>query len=94
MNLKTHTRTTATRIGAHTLVLPPSSLHPDVPVPTAGGFPCQTFSVRGEQQGTLTSACSWRGAMYLELVRLLRACRPRAFIFENVVGLVVMEGGE
>ncbi|KAL1528913.1 hypothetical protein AB1Y20_010235 [Prymnesium parvum] len=74
------------------LALPADELPPfDV---LTGGFPCQTFSVRGEQQGTLTSACSWRGAMYLELVRLLRACRPRAFIFENVVGLVVMEGGE
>ena len=33
------------------------------------------------------------GHLFLELVRLLRAKRPRAFLFENVAGLVTMDGG-
>eukprot|EP01046_Picozoa_sp_COSAG06_P119090 COSAG06_NODE_66327_length_254_cov_1.322581_1_plen_51_part_10 len=34
-----------------------------------------------------------RGQLYRELVRLLTACQPPAFLFENVTGLVVMDGG-
>jgi DNA (cytosine-5)-methyltransferase 1 len=55
------------------------------------GFPCQSFSVAGQQEGI--GAKSGYGQLYLELVRILRACRPRAFLFENVVGLVTMDGG-
>ena len=58
-----------------------------------GGFPCQPFSIRGAQGGRSTESGDWRGMLYLELVRLLRAKRPRAFIFENVVGLILLEGG-
>lgn len=54
-----------------------------------GGFPCQPFTNRGGQKGLADA----RGQLYLELVRLLKACQPRAFLFENVVGLVVMDGG-
>jgi DNA-cytosine methyltransferase len=54
-----------------------------------GGFPCQPFSNRGDQMGLKDK----RGGLYLELVRFLRAKRPRGFVFENVVGLVLMDGG-
>jgi len=53
------------------------------------GFPCQPFSTRGDQKGLAEP----RGQLYLELVRLLRAKCPRAFLFENVPNLVLMEGG-
>lgn len=110
----------------------------------AAGFPCQTFSVRGEQRGVESTPTDWRGqpalstrdpptprspsprplppparpawrggasstplhpssaclldpspagGLYLELVRLLAACRPKAFLFENVPGLVTLGGG-
>ena len=55
----------------------------------SAGFPCQAFSIRGEQPGLADE----RGHLYKELVRLLRAHRPRSFLFENVVGLVTTEGG-
>ncbi|EJK67164.1 hypothetical protein THAOC_11838 [Thalassiosira oceanica] len=55
----------------------------------SGGFPCQAFSRRGEQ-GALRDD---RGHLYRELVRVLRATRPMSFIFENVKGLVTLEGG-
>ena len=53
------------------------------------GFPCQPFSTRGDQKGFSEP----RGQLYLELVRLLRHCRPKAFLFENVANLVYMDGG-
>ena len=62
---------------------------PDFDILT-GGFPCQPFSTRGKQPGLLDQE---RGGMYRELERLLKGKQPRAFIFENVVGLVLMEGG-
>ena len=56
------------------------------------GFPCQPFSVRGEQKGLDDD--EHRGQMYQELVRTLMEERPKYFLFENVVGLLKMEGGE
>ena len=55
-----------------------------------GGFPCQSFSDRGEQRG-LDDA---RGQLYTELVRILQCKQPRAFLFENVASLVTMAGGK
>lgn len=52
---------------------------------TSVGFPCQPFSVRGHTPGLADE----RGQLFLELVRLLTACKPSAFLFENVAGLVV-----
>ena len=54
------------------------------------GFPCQSFSVRGDQKGLDDP----RGQLYLELVRVLSSMRPKAFIFENVANLVVIDGGK
>jgi DNA (cytosine-5)-methyltransferase 1 len=62
---------------------------PDFDILT-GGFPCQPFSNRGSQDGL---ADREKGGLYLELVRLLRAKQPLAFMFENVVGLVLLDGG-
>ena len=61
---------------------------PAVDLLTAG-FPCQPFSDRGRRPGLLDD----RGQLYRELVRLLIARQPAAFLFENVSGLVTMEGG-
>ena len=55
------------------------------------GFPCQPFSRRGEQKGLEDD--NHRGQMYQELVRILMEQRPPFFLFENVVGLVTMDGG-
>lgn len=55
-----------------------------------GGFPCQAFSRRGDRRGFDDP----RGLLYLEICRVLRACRPSAFLLENVDGLVTMRGGE
>lgn len=53
------------------------------------GFPCQPFTNRGLQQGLSDE----RGQLYRELVRILHGTQPPCFLFENVVGLVTMDGG-
>lgn len=54
-----------------------------------GGFPCQPFSNRGKRRGFDDD----RGQLYQELVRVLMTKQPPMFIFENVAGLVTMDGG-
>ena len=54
-----------------------------------GGFPCQSFSTAGEQEGL----GDHRGQLYLEVCRVLGAARPRAFLLENVAGLFTLDGG-
>lgn len=55
----------------------------------AGGPPCQAFSVMGQRQGRLDP----RGQLPHEYVRVLAELAPRAFVFENVFGLLTIEGG-
>jgi len=55
-----------------------------------GGFPCQSFSMVGRRRGFNDP----RGQLYLEMVRILKAKKPAAFIAENVKGLVSIHGGE
>lgn len=49
-----------------------------------GGPPCITFSYAGKREGL----CSATGLLYEEYIRVLRDTMPRAFIFENVKGMV------
>ena len=54
-----------------------------------GGFPCQPFSGLGPQDGLHDP----RGRLFLEIVRFLREASPRAFLLENVPGLLTSEEG-
>ncbi|KNC75036.1 hypothetical protein SARC_12431 [Sphaeroforma arctica JP610] len=69
---------------------------PDEFIPThdilVGGFPCQTFSGLGEQNGI--SDASGRGMLYTQIVRVLKAKQPQAFLLENVPGLLKCDDGE
>ena len=56
---------------------------PDFDVLLAG-FPCQAFSNAGKRQGFLDT----RGTMFFEVERILKEKKPKAFILENVDGLV------
>ena len=51
-----------------------------------GGFPCQPFSAMGNQPGL---SCP-KGHLFLEIVRVLCLSRPKAFLLENVQGLLKM----
>ena len=49
---------------------------------TAGGPPCQPFSIGGKHKGNDDTRDMWP-----EAIRAVRELRPRAFLFENVRGL-------
>lgn len=53
-----------------------------------GGFPCQPFSALGEQPGL--DCPRNRGNLFQQIVRCLNASRPKAFLLENVPGLLTM----
>jgi DNA (cytosine-5)-methyltransferase 1 len=54
------------------------------------GFPCQSFSNVG-QKGGLNDP---RGEMIFEVFRILKGKKPKAFILENVKGLVSHDSGK
>jgi DNA (cytosine-5)-methyltransferase 1 len=58
-----------------------------------GGFPCQSFSTAGFQQG-LNDHQTANGRLYLEVCRLVCATHPKAFLLENVANLYIMDGGQ
>ncbi|WP_104629721.1 DNA (cytosine-5-)-methyltransferase [Helicobacter bizzozeronii] len=53
------------------------------------GFPCQAFSIMGAQGGLDDP----RGALFFEIVRVLKAHKPRAFLLENVKQLATHAQG-
>jgi len=54
------------------------------------GFPCQTFSVIGRQQGFSDD----RGQIIFHLSRIISETKPKCFILENVKGLVTHDSGK
>ncbi|MBC7912041.1 MAG: DNA (cytosine-5-)-methyltransferase [Pyrinomonadaceae bacterium] len=44
------------------------------------GFPCQAFSICGDQRGFEDT----RGTLFFDVARILKEKRPRAFVLENV----------
>ena len=55
----------------------------------AGGPPCQAFSILGQRN----SFEDPRGRLVYEFVRLVTELNPHAFVFENVPGLLTLNGG-
>lgn len=53
------------------------------------GFPCQSFSMAGRRCGLQDK----RGALVLELLRVIEQKRPRLLLLENVKGLLSHGGG-
>jgi len=56
-----------------------------------GGFPCQPFSTIGKREGFSHPT---QGTLFFDIVRILSAKKPKAFLLENVAGLVSHDGGK
>jgi len=55
-----------------------------------GGSPCQSFSFVGKQKGLEDD----RGNLVFEFIRVIKECKPKMFIFENVKGLTTHDSGK
>ena len=53
-----------------------------------GGPPCQSYSTLGKRQ------MDDRANLFMQYKRILKILNPKAFVFENVVGLLSMDGGK
>lgn len=62
---------------------------PDFDVMLAG-FPCQSFSMAGKRKGFEDT----RGTLFFYLAEILAAKQPKAFLFENVKGLIHHKDGK
>lgn len=54
-----------------------------------GGSPCQSFSLMGKRAGLDDT----RGTLFYEYARLIKEIEPKAFIYENVPGMLVHDKG-
>lgn len=54
-----------------------------------GGSPCQAFSMVGNRKGFRDP----RGSLFYEFARVIKECKPKIFIFENVKGLANHDNG-
>ncbi len=56
-----------------------------------GGFPCQAFSIAGKKKGFKDQI---RGNLFFDIADILSRTRPKAFMLENVEGLIRHKKGE
>jgi DNA (cytosine-5)-methyltransferase 1 len=56
----------------------------------AGGPPCQSFSILGKRG----SFSDLRGQLVFDYIRLINELAPESFVFENVPGILTLNGGE
>jgi Alw26I/Eco31I/Esp3I family type II restriction m6 adenine DNA methyltransferase len=66
-----------------------SSRNKDLPLCVLGGPPCQGFSTAGNKR-SMEDERNW---LFRDYCGLLAALKPDVFVFENVTGLLNMEGG-
>jgi len=56
----------------------------------AGGPPCQAFSIFGKRKGREDP----RGRLVDHYLRIVAELQPKSFVFENVFGLLTIDGGQ
>ncbi len=57
----------------------------------AGGFPCQPFSSIGKREGFKHKT---QGTLFFYIAEIIKEKQPKAFILENVTGLLTHENGK
>lgn len=67
----------------------PSSEIPDFDILCAG-FPCQPFSIAGKRLGFEDT----RGTLFFDVARIIKDKKPKAFLLENVKGLINHDKGK
>lgn len=55
------------------------------------GFPCQPFSKIGKKEGFKNAT---QGTLFFDVVRILDFHRPKAFLLENVTGILTNDNGK
>lgn len=55
-----------------------------------GGFPCQDFSLAGKRRGFNSE----RGKLYQQMLRIVKAKKPKIFVAENVEGININLNGD
>lgn len=55
-----------------------------------GGFPCQAFSSAGKKEGFRDTT---RGTLFFDVADIIDRTRPKAFLLENVEGLITHKKG-
>lgn len=55
-----------------------------------GGFPCQSFSRAGKQEGFLNAT---KGTLFFDVADILKRSRPKTFLLENVDNLLSHDKG-
>jgi len=63
---------------------------PDHDILTAG-FPCQSFSIAGKQEGFNHPT---QGTLFFDILRIITLKRPKAFVLENVPNLKAHDNGK
>jgi len=56
------------------------------------GFPCQPYSIAGLRQGLDDE--KGRGQVFLSILAILKKAQPKAFMLENVKGMMSHDGGQ
>lgn len=59
-----------------------------------GGPPCQAYSLVGRARSKTKMVDDPRNFLYIQYARFLKKFKPKAFIFENVRGLLSANGGK
>jgi len=88
LNRGKHLREDCEVICADIRNIDPTQLHIEPIDLIIGGPPCQSFSAAGRRAGGVTGIFDVRGALFEHYCRFVSYFRPKAFIFENVRGIL------
>ncbi len=78
---------------ADILAIKPKTLPKNIDL-VIGGPPCQSFSASGRRAGGAAGRLDERGRLFEAYCNIIKSVRPKAFVFENVRGILGTNKGE